>query len=191
MPYRLPLSLSILLPLTLLSLLLMSSVASARDWQVDAAKSSLTFKGTYQNGPFDGKFKKFDATIAFDEADTSKDRFDVKVDLASVDTQSSERDDTLRTADFFDTAKFPQAHFITQAFEKGADGTLEAKGSLTIRDKSKPVTLKVKFAASGDTATLDVDTTLNRLDFGLGTGSDWVDIGNDIAVHGHLVLLGK
>jgi len=175
----------------LLSLLLMSSVASARDWHVDAAKSTLTFKGTYQNGPFEGKFKKFDAAISFDENDTAKDRFDVKIDLASVDTQSSERDDTLRTADFFDTAKFPQAHFITQSFEKGADGTLQANGSLTIRDQSKPVKLAVKFAAAGDNATLDVDATLKRLDFGLGTGSDWSDIGKDIAVHGHLVLTGK
>jgi len=49
----------------------------------------------------------------------------------------------------------------------------------------------VKFAASGDSATLDVDATLNRLDFGLGTSSDWSDIGKDIAVHGHLVLTGK
>lgn len=177
---------ALLLPLTLLS-----TRADARDWQVDAAKSSLTFKGTYQAGPFDGKFNKFEAAIAFDEADTSKDRFDVKVDLASVDTQSSERDDTLRTADFFDTAKFPQAHFISQSFEKGADGTLEAKGSLTIRDQSKPVTLKVKFAAAGDSATLDVDTTLKRLDFALGTGSDWADIGKDVTVHAHLLLTGK
>ena len=177
--------------LILLPLALASTSVAARDWQVDAAKSSLTFKGTYQNGPFDGKFKKFDATIAFDEADTAKDRFDVKVDLASVDTQSSERDDTLRTADFFDTAKFPQAHFVTQSFAKAADGTLEAQGSLTIRDKSKPVALKVKFSGSGDTGTLDVDATLNRMDFGLGAGSDWADIGKDVQVHGHLVLTGK
>jgi polyisoprenoid-binding protein YceI len=176
----------LILPLTLAS-----TTAAARDWQVDAAKSTLAFKGTYQNGPFDGKFKKFDAAISFDENDTAKDRFDVKVDLASVDTQSSERDDTLRTADFFDTAKFPQAHFITQSFEKAADGTLQANGSLTIRDQSKPVVLKVKFVGAGDSATLDVDTTLKRLDFGLGTGSDWSDIGKDIAVHGHLVLTGK
>ena len=174
----------------------MSSSAIARDWQVDAAKSSLTFKGSYQNGPFEGKFGKFDATIAFDEADVSKDKFDVNVTVASVDTQSSERDDTLRTPDFFDPAKFPQAHFVTQSFGKGADGGLEAKGTLTLRDQTKPVTLKVKFAASGssgsgDTAILDVDTTLNRLDFGLGTSKDWIDIGKDVSVHGHLVLTGK
>jgi polyisoprenoid-binding protein YceI len=165
--------------------------ATARDWQVDPAKSSLTFKDTYQNGPFEGKFGKFSAVISMDDADVSKDKFDVTVDVASVDTQSSERNDTLKTPDFFDPAKFPKAHFVTQSFGKGEDGGLEAKGTLTIRDQTKPVTLKVKFAASGDSATLDVDTVLNRLDFGLGTSSDWVDIGKDVTVHSHLALTGK
>ena len=184
------------LPMLLLPLILIANDVIARDWQVDAAKSSLTFKGNYQNGAFEGKFGKYDATIALDEADVSKDRFDVNVQVASLDTQSAERDDTLRTADFFDPAKFPQAHFVTQSFGKGADGGLEAKGTLTIRDQTKPVTLKVHFAASGpagsgDSATLDVDTTLNRVDFGLGTSKDWVDISKDVSVHGHLVLAGK
>jgi hypothetical protein len=49
----------------------------------------------------------------------------------------------------------------------------------------------VHFAANGDSATLDVDTTLNRLDFALGSGSDWVDIAKDVQVHAHLVLSGK
>ena len=55
--------------LTLASLLMLLPLsANARDWQVDAAKSSLTFKGVYQGGPFEGRFAKFDATIAFDDA---------------------------------------------------------------------------------------------------------------------------
>ena len=184
--HHLPLSLILLLPL-----ILICNNVIARDWQVDAAKSSLTFKGTYQNGPFEGKFGKFDATIAYDEADVSKDKFDVTVQVSSLDTQSAERDDTLRTAEFFDPSKYPQAHFVTQSFGKGADGGLEAKGTLTIRDQTKPVTLKVKFVAAGDGATLDVDTTLKRLDFGLGKGNDWADIGEDVDVHGHLVLSAK
>jgi len=169
----------------------LSTGAIARDWQVDAAKSTLSFKGTYQGGPFEGKFGKFDATIAYDDTDLAKDKFDVHVQVASADTQSSERDDTLRTEDFFNAAKFPQAHFVTTSFGKGSDGGLEAKGTLTIRDQTKPVTLKVKFVGNGNAATLDVDTTLNRLDFGLGVGADWADIGKDVPVHGHLVLTAK
>jgi len=173
-----------------LLLLLLPLTCLARDWQVDMAKSTLTFSGTYQGGPFAGKFRKFDAAISYDEADLSKSKFDVKIDVTSVDTQSSERDDTLRTADFFDTAKFPQAHFVTSSFERDADGVL-AKGTLTIRETSKPVTLNVKFATSAEGTTLDVDTKLNRLDFGLGTSNDWADIGKDIGVHGHLLLNPK
>ena len=172
-------------------LALLSSGAIARDWQVDAAKSSLTFKGTYQNGPFEGRFGKFTAAIAMDDADVSRDRFDVQVDTGSVSSGSSERDETLRTPDFFDVGKYPQAHFVTQSFGKGDDGGLVAHGTLTIRDKSQPVTLKVKFAGSGNAATLDVDTTLHRKDFGLGASDDWSDIGNDVGVHGHLQLTAK
>jgi polyisoprenoid-binding protein YceI len=174
-----------------LPLALLASSALARDWQVDAAKSSLTFKETYQGEAFDGKFKKFAATIAYDDADPASAKFDVSVDLASVDTQNSDRDDALAGADFFDYKKTPQAHFVTQSFAKTADGSVEAKGTLTIRNQTKPVTLKVHFVASGNGATLDVDATLKRLDFGLGVSSDWNDIGEDVPVHGHLVLNPK
>ena len=171
--------------------LLLPTAALARDWQVDAAKSTLTFKGTYQGQSFDGKFKKFAATIAYDAADPTKSKFDVTVDLASVDTGSGERDETLATSDFFDTAKTPSAHFVTESFAKSADGSVEAKGNLTLHNQTKPVALKVKFADSSNAATLDVDTTLKRADFGLGNGSDWADIGADVPVHAHLVLSGK
>jgi polyisoprenoid-binding protein YceI len=172
-------------------LLLLPLAAQARDWQTDPAQSTLTFKDSYQGEAFNGKFKKFDAAIAYDEADLAKAKFDVKIDVASIDTASSERDDSLKGDEFFDPKKFPQAHFVTESFAKAADGGVEAKGTLTIRDQSKPVTLKVKFVASGDKATLDVDTVLKRLDFGLGAGKDWTDIGPDVPVHGHLVLSGR
>lgn len=176
------------MPILLLALPIASQ---ARDWATDAAQSTLTFKGTYQNEGFAGKFKTFEAAISYDEADLSKSKFDVQIDVASVDTASGERDDSLKGEEFFDPKKFPKAHFVTESFAKGADGGVEAKGKLTIRDKTQPVTLKVKFAASGDKATLDVDTVLKRTDFALGASKDWNDIGADVPVHGHLVLTGK
>ncbi len=178
-------------PILFAAALLLPLAASARDWQTDAALSTLTFKGTYQNEAFTGKFKKFEAAISYDAADLSKAKFDVKVDVSSVDTASAERDDSLKGEDFFEPKKFPQAHFVTESFAKSADGSVEAKGKLTVRDKTQPVTLKLKFAATGDKATLDVDTTLKRLDFGLGVSKDWADIGAEVPVHGHLVLTGK
>lgn len=175
----------------ILASLLLPASAFARDWQVDAAKSSLTFKGSYQKEAFSGSFKKFESTIAYDAADLSKSTFDVAVDLASADTGNGDRDDSLKGSDFFATAKFPRAHFVTTSFEKAADGSIEAKGNLTIRDQTQPVVLKVKFDESGNAATLDVDTTLKRADFGLGKGSDWADVGADVPLHGHLALTAK
>jgi polyisoprenoid-binding protein YceI len=173
-----------------IALLLTPAALFARDWQVDSAKSTLTFKGTYQGQSFDGKFKKFVATIGYDAADPTKSKFDVSVDLTSVDTGSGERDESLATSDFFDTAKTPSAHFVTESFTK-SDAGVEAKGNLTLHNQTKPVTLKVTFTENGNAATLDVDTTLKRADFGLGNGSDWADIGPDVPVHGHLALTGK
>ena len=170
------------------SALAVPATASARDWQVDPAASTLGFKGSYQGDPFAGRFKSFTAQIAYDEADLGSAHFDVKVDLGSTDTASSERDDTLKGSDFFAVAKFPQAHFVTDSFARAADGTVTAQGRLTIRDQTHPVTLKLRFAADGAQATLDVDTVLKRADFGLGAGSDWNDISADIPVHGHLKL---
>lgn len=165
--------------------------AQARAWTVDAAQSTLGFKGVYQGDGFDGSFRHFDAMIHYDEADLAGSKFDVAIDLASADTDNGSRDDTLKGEDFFFTSKFPQAHFVTESFEKAADGSITAHGKLTIRDKTAPVVLAVKFAATGDTATLDVDTVLKRTDYDLGAGKDWADVGADVPVHGHLVLAAK
>lgn len=171
-------------------LLLLSGTAFAREWKVDAAHSSLTFTGTYQGESFEGRFKRFDAKINYDPADLAQAKFDVTVDIASVNTANTERDQALPDKAFFDTAQFPSAHFVTTRFRKGANGEVLADGTLSLRGISKPVTLEVRFAPKGSDATLDVETKLKRLDFGIGSG-DWADtsmIGNAVMVHGHLLL---
>jgi polyisoprenoid-binding protein YceI len=164
--------------------------ASARIWQLDAAHSTLTFANTYQGVEYTGQFRRFDARIDYDPADLAHAKFDVTVDVTSLDTQNSERDHAALGADFFDTAKFPRAHFVTTSLRKAADGKVIADGLLTLRGIGKPVTLVVKFAQRGDTATLDVSAHVKRLDFGIGTGQ-WADpslIGDGVSVHGHLLL---
>lgn len=173
-------------------LALLPLAAGAKDWNVDAAKSTLGFSGTYQGEKFSGKFGKFDAAINYDAANLAASKFDVNIDVTSARTGNNDYDDQLKTADFFDFAKFPKAHFVTSALRKEGDKVL-ADGTLTIRDKTKPVTLEVKFAESAGGATLDVSTTLKRLDFDVG-GGDWKDTGviaNEVAVSAHLVLAPK
>lgn len=173
-------------------LALAATGAQAKDWTVDPAASTLGFSGMYQGEKFTGAFGKFDAAIKFDPADLTSAKFEVTIDVTSAKTGNGDYDEQIKAPEFFDYAKFPKARFVTGAFREGDNG-LVADGTLTIRDKSKPVQLKVTFKPAGDGATLDVETTLKRLDFDVGTG-DWADtsvIGNDVPVTAHLVLKPK
>lgn len=165
--------------------------ASATDYRV-AAGSTLGFLADFQGEKFSGQFKTFDATIRYDPTDLAGSMFDVNVDLASVVTGDSDRDDALPGAEFFDVAKTPRARYTTTGFRKDGDKVI-ADGTLTLKGTSKPVSLVVRFhAGSGDTI-LDVTTTLKRLDFNVGSGeyADTSTIGNEVAVNGHLVLVAK
>lgn len=173
----------------LLALALLPLATIAKDWTVDPAGSTLGFSGTYQGEKFMGTFDKFTAKISFDPANLARSKFDVTVDVTSARTGNGDYDGQLKSSDFFDFARFPRAHFVTTGFlQQGAD--VFANGTLTIRDKTKPVTLKVTFAETGADTTLDVEATLKRLDFNIGTG-DWKDtdlIANDVPITAHLVL---
>lgn len=174
----------------LLAILLASlpALALAQDWTVDHGNSTLGFAGTYEGDPFRGVFKTFDAKIAYDPADLANARFDVSVDLASVDTSSAERDDTLKGGDFFDLEHTPKAHFVTTAFAVDANGAVTAQGTLDLHGITHPVTLAVEFTPDGKRATLTVHAILQRADWKLGAGDDWSGISAEIQVDARLAL---
>ncbi|HET7301330.1 MAG TPA: YceI family protein [Oleiagrimonas sp.] len=174
--------------LLILLLLCIPAVAMGKTWQVDQAHSTLGFDGSFQGQAFHGQFKHFNADITFDPADLSTARFDVLVNLASVDTQSAERDQALTGSDFFAVSQYPKAHFVTRSFSKGADGQVVAHGTLTLRGISQPVDLKVDFKPGHDGATLDIASDVSRLDWKLGASDDWNGISKQIHVRAHLIL---
>lgn len=163
--------------------------ASAANLRADPKSSTLTFSSSYQGEAFSGRFGRFDANIAFDPANFATSRFDVTIMLASADTRNSERDDMLKGVDFFNAAKMPSAHYVATKFRSLGGGRYAADGALTLRGVTRPVT--VAFAwTPGATPGLVGDASVNRLDFGVGTG-DWADtatIGNAVKVHTMLKL---
>lgn len=176
----------------LAGLLSLPLLAQAADYQVVAAASTLKFHGTYQGEGFDGTFPQWKASIRYDPQHLDQSSFDVVISLANAATGDSNRDQSLPTADFFDAAHFPTAHFTTQSFRKAADGSILADGTLALKGHSHPVVLKVNFTPAGKGATLDVSTQLQRLDYGVGSG-DYADtsvIGKDVDVSAHLQLTG-
>ena len=179
------------LAILLLSLALPCAAAAA-DYTVQPAGSTLGFSNTFQGESFNGQFGQWTAAISYDAANLASSKFDVEVTLASVKTGDADRDGALPGPDFFDTAKFPKAHFVTTGFRQSG-GKVIADGTLTLRGVTKPVSLEVTFKLQGSGATLDVAGTVKRLDFGVGTG-DYADtsvIGGDVKVIAHLQLAPK
>ncbi len=168
---------------------LMPFAAQAGSWHADAKSSTLGISGMQQGEAFDGHFKAFDATIAFDPAQLATSRFDVKIMLASADTANSERDDSLHGADFFDVAHMPVATYTATQFRSLGGNRYAADGTLNLHGISKPVTLTFAWTA-GATPGLVGDAVVNRLDFKVG-GGQWADtgtIGNAVKVHTVLKL---
>ncbi|MEP7185704.1 MAG: YceI family protein [Rhodanobacter sp.] len=179
------------LALLMLALTLPCAVAAA-DYTVQPAASTLGFSGTFQGEAFQGQFGQWIAAIAYDPADLPGSHFDVDVSLASVKTGDSDRDSALPGSDFFNVAKFPKAHFVSTSIHK-IGATVVADGKLTLHGVTKPVSLDVVFKPQGSGATLDVNGTVKRLDFGVGSG-DYADtsvIGADVKVTAHLQLAPK
>lgn len=174
--------------LALIVLLALAGSVQARDWTVDPS-STLGFSGSYQGEQFSGKFSRFSAKITLDKAELASASLTVEIDVTSATTGNADYDSELKGSAFFDYAKFPAARFVSTAVRE-SDGILVADGTLTIRDRSKPVQITLSFKPAGATAILDVQATLKRLDFDVGTG-DWADtslISGDIAVTSHLLL---
>lgn len=155
-----------------------SLAVAATPYAVDLGKSQLGFIANQSGGDFEGRFGKFNAKIAFADADLSGSCFDVDVDLNTVDTGDDERDEALRGPDLFDIAKYPKAHFISTSFTRKASGQYEAAGKLTIRDVTRDIVVPFSFATATEggksVATLKGGVTLDRLDYGVGQG-DWKD----------------
>lgn len=153
----------------------------------DAAQSTLEFAFSQAGAQNKGKFTRFPVKFDFSPDNLAGSRLEVTVDMTSLDTGDKERDDTLRGADLFSVAKFPQAHFLATQFAKTANG-YEAIGKLTIRDATRDARVPFTFRTGSDGgapfAYMGGRTTIKRLDYGVGQG-DWKatdQVGNDVVV---------
>jgi len=136
----------------------------------NAAKSSLKFTFEQAGAAASGNFKKFTTVLIYDEKNLAASSLNVRVEIASVDTQEPERDAMLKDADLFNAAKYPAATFVASSLAKRADGGLEAVGKLTIRDTTHDLRLPLTLKPTPDGLELSGKTAIKRLDYGVGQG---------------------
>jgi polyisoprenoid-binding protein YceI len=149
-----------------------STPASAVPRWVQAAGSSLTFTFDQAGAASKGSFKQFSTELAYDDKAPASGSLDVKVQIATIDTQDQERNDMLVSADLFDAQKFPTAQYTAHAFTRTAAGGLEAVGKLTLRGVTRDLRLPLKIVSTATGLELSGATAIRRLDYGVGQG-DW------------------
>ncbi|HEX6638820.1 MAG TPA: YceI family protein [Steroidobacteraceae bacterium] len=132
--------------------------------------SSLAFTFMQQGAETAGRFKTFATELRYDEADPAQGSLLVRVKIDSVDTQDEERDDALLGPSLFDAESYPAATYVAKSFARTAGGGLEAVGKLTIRGVSKDLRLPLTIKPAGSGLVLSGETSIRRLDFGVGQG---------------------
>lgn len=147
-------------------------------WALDPAKSTLGFVSNYMTTEVKGVFKTFTADLRFDPADLAASRVTVDVDVTSVDTAYADRDSTLKTETWFNAGSFPKAVYTASAFEATGLNAYRAKGELSLAGVTRPLdllfTLAITPEGTAKVARVQGETTLNRLEFGIGKG-EWAD----------------
>ena len=141
--------------------------AEAFDWTVDPQKSEIAFE-TGSGTTTKGVFRNYRTEIEFDPEMPEETAVHVVFDMKSASTGKQEADQTLQSADFFDTGHFPAAEFAARGAKPDGDGKYILEGRLTLKGVAKPVTLPFTIDIKDGTATVRAETTINRLDFGVG-----------------------
>jgi cytochrome b561/polyisoprenoid-binding protein YceI len=140
-------------------------------WEV-AKSSTLGFTATWAGDSIEGQFKRWTADILFSPDALDRSKLTVSIDMGSAATGDDQRDSSLPSGDFFDTASHPKAVFTASKFRKTGEGKFVADGTLDLRGVKKPVSLPFSLKIDGDTATARGVTTLDRTAFGVGQG-EW------------------
>lgn len=158
--------------LRLLLLLLFSTPTLAADF-VAQPSSRLGFSAEFQGEGFEGRFARFTPAIRFDPDDLAGSRFEVRIELASADTDNDERDELLLGGEFFAVGDQPEARYVATTFKSLGNGRFVAEGELSLRGVTKTVPLTFTWTP-GTPTVLEGEAVLDRLAFKVGLG-DWSD----------------
>ncbi len=149
-------------------------VMSSQSWKIDEVHSKIRFSARHMViSEVEGQFNKFDFRLTNDENDFTTSKVELIIEADSVDTRNNDRDNHLRSADFFDVDKFPEIKFISSSVQKINEEEYKMKGDLTIKEYTRPIELEVKYGGQikdpwGNTrAGFNVKGTINRFDYGL------------------------
>jgi polyisoprenoid-binding protein YceI len=162
-------------------------------WKIDPTHSEVNFKVKHLVvATVRGHFDKFSAAIEAEKDDFSDAKIKFEAETTSINTRNTDRDAHLKSADFFDTAKYQKISFVSTSIEKVSDFELKVKGNLTIRNVTKEVTLGVIYngivegMGGNEVAGFEISAKVNRFDYGLKwnalTEAGGVVVSNEVTI---------
>ena len=171
--------------------------AAPSTWTIDPAHSVVEFAVKHMMiATVKGRFRDLGGVITLDEAEPARSSVRVEIDAASIDTGTAQRDDHLRSADFFDAATHPKLVFTTRRVEGGfaePGSRFRIVGDLSIRGVSREVVLDATYEGhgrdpwGGDRMAFTADTKLDRREYGLewnqALETGGVLVSNEIRIH--------
>ncbi len=164
-------------------------------WVLDSTHSELGFKVRHMMiTNVKGEFKSFLVDVKGE--DIAKAKFNVNIDVASINTNNEQRDEHLRSSDFFDTENFKNLFFTSTSFKPKGDDEFELVGDLTIKGKTKEVKLNVEFGGinkdpwGNEKAGFSFEGKINRKDWDLNWNaaleSGGVLVSDEVKISGEL-----
>jgi polyisoprenoid-binding protein YceI len=152
---------------------------------IQADKSSVTFSYKQMGVAMDGKFKKFSSQLNFDPAKATAAKATLEIELASIDTGSSDADQEVVGKSWFNVAAFPKAVFVATQVKPTTPNQYQVTGKLTIKGKTQDISFPLKHTPQGTAGVFSGGFTLHRADFLIGEGmwSKFDVVANDIQVN--------
>lgn len=185
---------------TVLAVPLFAQTAAAPPevWVVDKAHSSVSFKIRRLMTNVSGDFRDFDAVVQINRAEPARSSVELTIKAASIDTREADRDEHLRSPDFFEVTKYPTITFKSTSVARKSESHFEVTGDLTMHGVTKRITLPVDFLGfqpdprGNETAGFATETTLDRQNYNI-TWNRVLDeggvlLGDDVKVTVELTL---
>ncbi|HYI12997.1 MAG TPA: YceI family protein [Thermoanaerobaculia bacterium] len=150
----------------------LAAQAETEQFVIDKNHSSATFKVRHMMANVMGQFRDLSGTVNVDRENPAKSSVEFTIQAASIDTGNQNRDEHLRSPDFFDAAKFPTITFKSTGVAAKGGNLYDVTGDLTLHGVTKRIVLPVQFlgfgkTARGEKAGFTIETTLQRKDYGI------------------------
>lgn len=144
------------------------ATGQGQKYVITPQNSQITFVGSKVTGSHNGSFGDFSGQIDYNGT-PEQSRVNIKIKSDSITTDTPDLTKHLKTADFFDVAKYPEATFASTAIKAGGEGGAShtVTGNLTLHGVTKSVTFPATINVTPDVATVDSTFSINRKDFGI------------------------